>query len=582
MNTARQKPQANDRAYALLLTIVFTVVALLMAAGMMTWIYGASLQTERNNLFRASTDAADAATSLAMAYMWRDFYGQTFGSASAYTGYLPNQDGWPVQFSFSNGSRVANHIGVSTVPSNWTTNWQSLGAFSTNYTGLSAFIAQCTVTATATTANQPYDVSATVQQKFALAAIPVFQFAVFYNLNLEFDPGQPLSLSGPVFSNEGIWARGQATYDSSISAVGTVTTNSTDPFASNKTDSNGSTFDAGITTNVNSLTLPLATTTNSPAAVQALLGLPPSGTPPYSATGQSYFINEANIIISNSPTGRLSAFYQDPNASTPITGIPYNVGSNAYSFVTNVTFYDYREKKTVQAVQLNVGAFDNWLTNSGSTNGATFNNEMYLDNGHYIDSVYVYDNYNNNAMSLTNLNAVRVANGAILPTNGLTVITPQPLYVLGNYNASGVSLNNGTNVSNTKPAALIGDAITVLSTNWNDSWNSGTALTARIPTNTTVNAAALEGIVQSKGTNYSGGVENFLRLLEDWNTSTPLTYNGSIVVMFPSQYATNIWGGYYGVPKRVWGFDVNFLTQNGLPPLSPSVQAIIRQNWAVY
>ena len=46
---------------------------------------------------------------------------------------------------------------------------------------------------------------------------------------------------------------------------------------------------------------------------------------------------------------------------------------------------------------------------------------------------------------------------------GLTVVTPDPLYVLGNYNANGSSLNNGTNVANTAPAALIGDAITVLS-----------------------------------------------------------------------------------------------------------------------
>ena len=50
------------------------------------------------------------------------------------------------------------------------------------YAGLHAYVAQCTVSSTATTVNQPYDVSATVQQQFQLAAIPIFQYAVFYNL----------------------------------------------------------------------------------------------------------------------------------------------------------------------------------------------------------------------------------------------------------------------------------------------------------------------------------------------------------------------------------------------------------------
>jgi hypothetical protein len=181
------------------------------------------------------------------------------------------------------------------------------------------------------------------------------------------------------------------------------------------------------------------------------------------------------------------------------------------------------------------------------------------------------------------LPAVRVADGAVLPTDGLTVVTPDPLYVWGNYNASGSSLNNGTNVENTAPAALIGDAITVLSTDWSDSYTSSTQLKSRTPGPTTINAAAFEGIVQSSGGNYSGGVENFLRLLENWNTTVPLTYNGSIVVMFPSQYATNNWsyGSYYTAAVRNWAFDLNFTTQKGLPPLTPSVYTLIHESWAV-
>ena len=83
----------------------------------------------------------------------------------------------------------------------------------------------------------------------------------------------------------------------------------------------------------------------------------------------------------------------------------------------------------------------------------------------------------------------------------------------------------------------------------------------------------LEGIVPTNPNisgNYSGGVENFMRLLRKaWGNNT-LWYNGSIVVMFPSQYATNLWsyGNYYDAPGRNWAFDANFAA-NKLPPLTP-------------
>jgi hypothetical protein len=578
MKIARKTFLPNHRGYALLITIVFIGISLLLLGSVMNLITSTSKQAERNNLFNMSTAAADAATARVMAQMWRDYYNQAFNPASSYTGYLPNQTGWPVKFSFSNGAGVANQTAVSVSPTDWTKNWVTLNAFNSQYTGLSAYVAQCTATSTATTSNQPYNVSATVQQQFQLASIPIFQFAVFYNLNMEIDPGATMTLTGPVFSNGGIWARGLGTFNSAVSAVGILSTSATDPFLTSKSDANQPIFNSTVTSNADTMALPISTT-NDPIVVRSLLGLPPPGTDPYSVTGQEYFINEANLIISNSPSGTLTAYFQDPNNVNPVTPIPYDVTqatNQYYSFATNVSFYDFREKKTVKAVQVNVGALSSWMN---STNGSSFNNQMYNDTGHYINSVYVYNNSPNTSSSLA---SVRVSNGSTLPTNGLTVVTPAPLYVLGNYNANGQSLNSGTNVVNTKPASLIADAITVLSANWKDSWNSSTSLSSRSPAQTTVNAATFEGIVSSTGNNYSGGVENFLRLLENWSGTT-LTYNGSIVVMFPSQYATNNWsyGSYYTAPKRDWAFDVNFTTQGGLPPLTPEVRAFVRQGWAV-
>jgi len=112
--------------------------------------------------------------------------------------------------------------------------------------------------------------------------------------------------------------------------------------------------------------------------------------------------------------------------------------------------------------------------------------------------------------------------------------------VKGHSNANDLAVGS-TNTAATKPASLIGDAITIQSASWSDSYTSGISLSSRPAANTTVNAAFLAGIVQttnSAGTKkYSGGVENFPRFLENWSSKT-FTYNASMVVMFPSRYAT--------------------------------------------
>jgi len=120
------------------------------------------------------------------------------------------------------------------------------------------------------------------------------------------------------------------------------------------------------------------------------------------------------------------------------------------------------------------------------------------------------------------------------------------------------------------------DSITILSDSWSDSFMNKLPISG----NTTVNAAMLQGIVQSDPTiisDYSGGFENSLRLLENWGGST-LTYNGSIVVFFNIQFATNHWrptGNYYNAPTRHWAFDQNFTQTPKLPPLTPSVVNLV-------
>jgi hypothetical protein len=623
-----------------MITLAFMTVTLMTLASVMWWAASNGKVTRQNELFTTAEAAAEAATEQVVGTLDRDWtYGQTLQSASIYANLaLPVQTAWPMQFQYSDGSGNNNKTGV-TIGSQVFTN--ALGA---QFANLSGYIQPCTITATATTTGQLYPVSATVKQVVNATIIPLFQFAVFYNMNLEIDPGAAMVLQGPVFSNQGIWAGSPIiTFNSTVAAAGwiydaaTDPTNS-DPWAQGKTDSGtpSGNFLVKPIPKEDSLTLPIGTN-NNPAAVEAIINLPPgtNGAPnayAYTTNGQMYLFNESDLIISNSANGlssskgtNITIWFQDNQQATALTQVTQdfymitnrgkgtitttnyispvnttNVVFAGYSFVTNVQYYDYREGDTVQAVQVDVSKLNVWLTNTATTGGNSINRTSYNDKGNGIRSIYVYNNVQPASGSPGTLPAVRMVNGAQLPsttdpagsgrtTSGLTVATPQPLYVEGNYNVQTAASSAGasagtTNTANTYPAALMGDAITILSASWKDTNTSSTGISARIPSATTVNAAALEGIVQSTNSNYSGGVENFLRMEENWSGVT-LTYNGSIVVMFPSQYATSFWpgtGSVYNAPNRNWAFDLNFTNPGKLPPLTPKVYRIIRYAWTDY
>lgn len=652
MQTTLKRLRRHRGGYALALTLVFLLVSLITFASMMYRVSSNAKVTLRNNQYNMSQAAAESALERVLAQMNRDFYFSSLGNASYYSSLLPDQSGWPSQYQFSDTNGNVNQISV------YLGSWSSTAVPLTSaYAGLNAYTLDCTLLATAmpiSISNRPsswvFQVPATVQEQLQFALIPLFQFAIFYNINLEICPGQPMDIRGEVFSNAGIWSgTPNVTYDSVVEAVDAVNTTGADPFALNYGVSSGTPAGnfhlAGQPVSpVSALTLPIAGASSSnPTNVESILNIPPPayamGTgSAYSTNGLVYMANEADLIISNAPTGtNLTIYYQSASSphlikvtpdyytlKAPVGGryttnyigtndlalldAPTNVLYAGFSFVTNVLFYDWREGwnggsgisghgKAVQAVQIDVGLFNTWLatqTNSAGmpTGGKIYDTQNVNLKGGHIAGVWVY---NSVPLSGTTLPAVRMINGAQLinPGNlaagfrrGLTVATPMPMYVLGNYNSqdgSGSALGTN-NTLHTLPAGLMADSITILSGSWNDSQQGKRPA----PSSTTVNAACLEGIVQTDKSisgDYSGGVENFLRLLENWGGST-LTYNGSIVVMFPSIYATGHWqqtGNYYDAPTRNWAFDANFLKgRNYLPPMTPSAQGIIRRQWTAY
>ena len=169
---------------------------------------------------------------------------------------------------------------------------------------------------------------------------------------------------------------------------------------------------------------------------------------------------------------------------------------------------------------------------------------------------------------------------------GLTITSENPAYVEGNYNATG-----GNFAGADTPSALLADAVTLLSINWNDmnTLNSPYALGVRVASTSYYRLAILAGkgisfpqpttgsVYQDFGTD--GGVHNFLRYLENWGGQT-LNYSGSLVSFFYNEQAVGTFKdgaatpAVYSPPTRGYNFDTNFLTPTLLPPRTPTFRDI--------
>lgn len=203
---------------------------------------------------------------------------------------------------------------------------------------------------------------------------------------------------------------------------------------------------------------------------------------------------------------------------------------------------------------------------------------------------------------------VRLINGVNVPgnydaatpanTKGFTFSSENGTYILGDYNVASVDRSGlGTNAVtpaerylplNTNlhiPAAVIADAVTILSTAWNDGKSfafpftpasrvaedtqlrfgliAGDSLTAK--PNPTPSAGTFEGL--------NGGIHNFKRFLEVWDNKR-LNHTGSIINLFNSQNNNGRWkccNTVYRPPIRDWTFESSYADPDRLPPGSPFV-----------
>ncbi len=462
------------------------------------------------------------------------------------------------------------------------------------YVGLSAEIQRFRALAKTEGAGPP-ESEATVEIQGEFAAIPVFQFGVLYEGDLDIHPAPVMTIGGRVHSNSDIYVDPtvQVAFDSTVTAFGNIYNRREAGWA------NGGAVrikdSAGIFQDMAGLDSESATWTSD--AISRWDGRVRSG---------EIGGDRVDLVIEDPTDPRLIIEPGRAGDSLPdqaaklwyaaglriVNGRGYDNAGNLVSLVDPVTgldavsyttLWDKRENAHMLTVELDVDKL-------GRSPGYPLNGVVYLG-AFQPDSdmpawpgVAVgvgpseWSGYTTPWNSALTEFAFKTRSTTQIP-GPLTLVTDNPLYIHGSFNTF-----------NKQPAALMSDALTILSNNWGDVDGDGVFdsdldysllnLSGRPATSTTVNAAIMTGNVDM-GASFNGGLENLPRLLEQWS-GVQLTLLGSLVALWESEHATGpyVQTDVYGAPIRNWSFETDFLDLAKLPPRTPQIYKITVTGWS--
>jgi len=605
---------------ALIMVLILVGVSILILAGVMYRSSTVATLNERNNAFTANGNAAEAAVEKVYARLAYDF--QSWGVAAVsnymvagmYATNIPTSAESPFWSNFQFSDPSTGTIGRTYV--GYAYSWT--GPLPSAYQNLNTANAPVyRIVSNVVNTNGGAGVAGvvgTAQEDVLLALVPLSTWAIFYNGLLEFTQCATMSVNGAVMANGSIYVGTTAslTFNSGVSASGWLGAPANDGQSAYSTWN--TTFNAtpNYVTNVPSVNVAISTgVTNA----HALIDIPPSGESPTSALGSARLYNQAQMVLivtndlsgSGNPTVQLT-IQNSVNGAVPgndpaptilyyTNASPALLSSNLPFLTLTNTFKDQREQKTALVTQLDMGKYATWAATNGNVQG-----KLPSTAGFYPTIMYVADRRN---VTATQLPVVRLSNAAQLPANngyGFSVATQNPLYTWGNYNTQTASSAanasaSTTNTANTVPAALMSDALTILSSKWSDSasltaYNNGNSIFSAA--DDTINAAIVTGTMPSTdttATGNSGGVHNLPRLLENW-TGDNIYLNTSILRLWNSNLATNQFRNpqgfspapvnpYYNPPTRHYAYDQNFLNPAKVPPGIPTALVPIRFAWCV-
>jgi hypothetical protein len=445
------------------------------------------------------------------------------------------------------------------------------------------------VSATAT--DPDTGVSATINDIIIRRKTYVFQHAIFYDKDLEVLPGSNMTLSGNVHSNKDIYLSTGATLriDADyLESAGNIYNRRKD-----NTSTGGGDVEILKRDTASFVDMWLRGEEAAPldcrrgdwgsASQTRWKGTVKSGVhgitskaiaEVYSIQSDGYYADQAGVKVVNDDvyvgaTVLVEASYTDHNNDGTIDADDFGPNDIPVGTAdTSTGFYNYREGKYIKMTDIDLRKLAGWVQ------GVDGDGNPLVDGGG--NPIYV-QHYSNHLPSNGLMYAmrddivgseepgVRIYNGSkIYNSTGLTLVTDAPAYIQGDFNS----------VDKTS-AAVISDALNIVSNNWSDANSDGT-LSARTAVDTTVNAAFISGVDETVGSTYSGGLENYPRLHENWSGQT-LTIRGSFVQLWECQVAGGAWGNSsYNAPVRNWDYDSDFSDVGNLPAFTPQVVGLER------
>ncbi|ANM30734.1 hypothetical protein ABI59_15825 [Acidobacteria bacterium Mor1] len=430
--------------------------------------------------------------------------------------------------------------------------------------------------------NGDQDTEAILEMQLKSRLVPLFQFAAFYNKDLEILPGPTMTLAGPVHVNGDLYMQAGA----ALNIHGQVTTTG-DLYRGRKNNDSCSTRDVNVIDPGSLRTLPSCASGNKRYHVQdsdvtawngmIQMGVDEVTIPAPEALdptpGQTYWDKADIRIMLNLHSGTPVVEIRNPDGTVDALGSAALIGCSGATSYSN-TFYNSREDTLIDMLEVDLD----------DTLDCIHSNSLLMGSRQLDDSteggLVFYLGVDGPNDTVVNSYGVRVSDGAELASSvagaptvqGMTVVTNQAMYTWGDFNSV-----------NKKPAAFLGDSLNVLSNNWDDShsYSGGVEVTnrdLRPATDTTINAAFLGGTDLTGGSdgtagqdsgNYNGGLENYPRFHEKWSGKR-LTYRGSFVSLNVPRHVDGTWSSQiYSPPIRDWGYDTDFNDAANLPPLSP-------------
>ena len=516
-----------------------------------------------------------------------------------------------------------------------------------------------------TSKNPTQEVGSILSLRFNSRVVPIFQFAAFYDKDLEITNVGDMLIAGPVFTNGNLYANVGSSADLVVNGQINVTG---DIYHGRKRASSCSSGDiwvingAGVeivdpsdfSTFLNSTDFTswnsnsdyacgsggtrrsLADESFSEWNNNILQGVEEIEVPDIASThpgaGNQYWDSaDVRIVLNLDASDSIDTSYVASGIEVRTisntrndadTNIINNI-ANAYPLCDGAvishdnTFWDQLRQSDITMLEVDVEKLLDCL--EVYPNDPVGTSIVPLDDntngGHIIYLTVEGDN-----SDIANNYGIRIKNGDDLSgrspsMNGLTIVTDQPVYLMGDFNTT--VDGDGLRVS----SSLYGDSLVVLSNAWeNDNdflgnnydqntqvaqinssilWDDYMGI--RDPSDTEINAALVFGTITTGGVEgeaghdnapNSAGLNNYMRLLEDWDRdryedpdlpSPPpqtLTVNGSFITLGQSVRAEALdrFGNdagidtdyHYTVPTRVFTFDESFNDPNNHPPGSLS------------